>query len=102
MAVHCGESSRRHAVGTEEDVYLLAGERAQGVQPAEFLQSLHDGPSASQHRRTEGHDRVLHGSHNQARGNGTRAGSLPRIFLSCFSIFIINYTLHIILQLDYC
>jgi len=82
LAVLCGQSAWRHADGTEKDVHVSVGERAQGVQPAELLQSVHDGPSAAEHWRAEGHDRVLHRSHNEAGRNGTRAGSL---LSSCLS-----------------
>lgn len=41
-------------------VSMRAGERAEGLQPAAFLQDLHDGQAATEHRRAEGHDGVLY------------------------------------------
>lgn len=52
-----------------------AGERAEGLQPAALLQDLHDGQATSEHRRAEGHDRVLHWSHHQDRGDVPGAGN---------------------------
>jgi len=81
LAVFGWQPSRRHADGTQEDVHLPAGEWAQGVQSTQLLQSVHDGPPATQHRRTEGHDRILHRSHHQAGGDEPRAGLLLFLIL---------------------
>ena len=79
LAVLCGQSTRRYIDGAEEDVHVSVGERTQGVQPTQLLQSVHNGPSAAQHRRAERHDRVLYRSHNKAGRNGTRVGALSVI-----------------------
>lgn len=54
---------------------VRAGERAEGLQPATFLQDLHDGQAATEHWRAEGHDGVLHWPHHQDWGDVAGAGN---------------------------
>lgn len=54
-----------------------SGEREEGVQPPALLQDLHHGQTASEHRRAEGHDRVLHRPHHKNGGDVPGAGKSP-------------------------
>ena len=53
---------------------MSLGKWEESLQPAQFLQNLHDGQAATEHGGAERYDGILHRPHQQTGGNVSRNG----------------------------